>query len=89
MKKIYKYSLGKPFHGCSEVFSMPRGAKLLDAQMQRGELCLWAEVDLLKPDEKRTFAVAGTGLTLPVGSTTYVATTQDGDYVWHLYEVTK
>lgn len=66
---------------------MPEGAHVLTAQMQGGDLVLWAIVQPDKPMEHRKFEVFGTGepMELPAESP-YVATVQDGPLVWHVFE---
>ena len=73
------------FPVCSEV-RMPKGAKLLTLQVQHGMPHLWAEVDPSAEEEKRRFAVVGTGSTLPEPRT-YVGTYQNSPFIWHVYEV--
>jgi hypothetical protein len=94
MKKIYKYILPQDQWDEGVSVTMPRGAQLLDAQIQpHSGLCLWALVDLTQPDDVRTFRVFGTGQPLPTWFTGrgYVATFQmeKGYLVFHLFEVTK
>lgn len=82
MKCIYKYEAGK---GSIEV---PNGWKPLTAQVQRGVMCLWAEVDTANALVNKRVVVCGTGPGNGFHRTaglTYVGTTQDGDYVWHVY----
>ena len=65
--------------------SMPSGARVLTAQIQRGTLCVWALVDPSHSVESVTFSVVGTGHEFnPVGKT-YVGTVQDGPLVWHVW----
>ena len=70
---------------------MPVGAKVLTAQMQGGVVTLWADVDPDAQQEERHFRVFGTGWNMPreMGySDVYIGTVQDGDFVWHVYELT-
>lgn len=60
MKQVFKYFL--PLGGeCT--LQLPRGAQVLSAKEQNGQLCLWALVD---PSETimydRFFSVLGTGI---------------------------
>lgn len=87
-RTIWKFNL--PIADRSMV-KMPAAAKVLTAQMQRGDLCLWVDCEPSEPSEIRHFAVYGTGNPLPndIGySDTYIATAQDGALVWHVYELT-
>lgn len=78
MKTVYKYRTG--------VIQIPKGAHILKAGMQNGEVFIWAEVDSSQPTEERSFCVCGTGHLIPKKSC-YIDTVFDGDFVWHVYEV--
>ncbi len=67
-------------------FEMPYGAKVIDAQIQGADICLWAICDPEEQKQTRRFAIVGTGHRLPSFST-HVATVQDGQFVWHIFEV--
>ena len=67
--------------------SMPVGAGVIAAQMQHRALCLWAEVDPEKPMERRPFMVIGTGHTPVPEYGVYIGTVQDGNFVWHVYDL--
>lgn len=88
---IFKYTVAlQRADGRVEV-SMPRDAQLLDVQVQRETLCLWARV---APDAEmvpRTFAVFGTGHAIDSDafkSLAYVGTAQlhGGALVLHVFE---
>lgn len=79
MKKVYKYEISK------EAMELPKGAQVLSFQDQRGTLCLWASVDPEAPIQTRQFHVVGTGHNVDP-KWTYVGTTQQGPFVWHLFE---
>lgn len=53
-------------------------------------LTLWASVPIdrgIHPDSvERDLSIIGTGNDLPSGQQTYVATAQQGPYVWHLFD---
>ena len=86
MLTIFKYSLHP---GRGQNFRLPEGAKPLTAQMQSGELCIWVQFEDARPlDELHTFDVYGTGHILRDDPGTYIATVQDGPFVWHIYERT-
>lgn len=90
MITVFKYPL-EPID--SQILDLPVGAKILTAQLQYGQLCLWCEIDTTQPVFPRIFRIYGTGhaIILPdVGSgLKYIATAQDlnGVLVWHVYEV--
>lgn len=74
-----------------QTLMMPKGAKLLDAQMQGGQLCLWALCNQDAPTEPRYLAVYGTGNPMPDDPGEYLATFQmsGGALVFHVFELTK
>ena len=85
MRAVWKFPLAL----ADEVeLDIPRGAEMLDFQMQGRTLCIWALVDPEAPKELRTFRVAGTGHPLPDEGLRYIGTTQQlgGALVWHLFE---
>jgi hypothetical protein len=80
-RRIYKYDL--PMIG-THVIAMPRGAKILSVQDQSGAMRVWAKVDPKAPMENRRFVIVGTGHLVPA-ALTYLATVQQGQYVWHVF----
>jgi len=88
MRTIWKYTL---VLGGSAKFRMPKGAKVLCAQEQFQQFCIWAVVDTSQPGEEREFILLGTGnpIMVPDANLKYVDTmqTQDGHFVGHLFEV--
>lgn len=85
--RIWKYVVKIERH---QTVVMPKGSVLLDMQDQDGELAVWAAVPIergLHPDNvERSLSVVGTGSDLPSGEQAYVATAQQGPYVWHLFD---
>jgi len=72
-----------------QTVPMPVGAKILCAQIQQGELCLWAEVDTRCGNLAREIWIFGTGHPIRNAfSLRYIGTVQqfDGGLVWHVYE---
>ena len=67
---------------------MPKGARLLDVQMQGGVPRLWALVGEHTQNEQRHFAMYGTGHPVPEEPGDYVASFQidDGALVFHVFE---
>ena len=66
---------------------MARGTKVLTAQMKNGEPFLWALVDPDAPTVARHFVIVGTGTPFNHPDyKEYVATFQDGPFVWHVFE---
>ena len=69
---------------------MPKDAKILSVQVQRGIPCVWAMVNPDAPVETRAFLTIGTGAKMPIGTKlTYISTYQyerDGVLVFHIFE---
>ncbi len=85
MKTIWKYAL-KPGEF---TLNLPRGARILTAEMQGQHPQLWALVDPSTPVDERRFLIAGTGHDVPDDpALAYVATFQieNGRLVFHLFE---
>lgn len=88
MTAIYKYRLEITE---TQVVSMPKGAQILTAQMQDGYLCLWALVNTDKKSAMRSIVICGTGNPIPSGEDftqthRYIATVQEQEFVWHVFE---
>ena len=88
MRKIYKYQI--PGTDYDEI-SMPKGAKILAFQVQRGVRCIWALVDPEQPFEPRKFRFAGTNHEIEESeeSLIYIGTCQmaQGAEIGHLFEI--
>lgn len=83
MKTVHKYPLKLQ---AEQSVAIPRGGKILSAQLQGDTICVWVEVD--DTTEKRqhvTFIVVGTGCEVPTYANHHIATVQMGPMVWHLY----
>ncbi|MGH9522211.1 MAG: DUF7352 domain-containing protein [Terriglobales bacterium] len=67
---------------------MPRGAELLNVQVQHGIPVMWAVVVPGRQVEKRTFRIVGTGHILAQSDAEfdYLGTFQLGDFVGHVFE---
>jgi hypothetical protein len=84
-RRIFKYDLAVTG---TQMIMMPRHAKVLSVQDQNGRLCVWAKVDPHAPaDVRRRFVIVGTGHNLPIemDSLTYLASVQQGAFVWHVF----
>lgn len=73
-----------------QIVEMPRGAKILTAQLQKGFLQLWALCDETAPKERRRISIYGTGNEVDEKPGRYISTFQvaDGDLVFHVFEDT-
>lgn len=93
MKIIYKYPFKVFDVNARFAIEMPEKAQILSIQMQNGKPYLWALVNTDNPLneslEDRTFVVCGTGQQIygDTSSYKYLSTIQDGNYVWHIFEV--
>ncbi len=92
---IYKYEIAliNPRAATAQDFglvSMPKGARVIHAQDQRGSIYLWAIVDLEeKTTENKRFLVVGTGQPFDKSDLIHmrhIATFLSGIFVWHVFE---
>lgn len=84
-KTIWKFPLDVT---STQVVPMPVGARVLCAQLQQGQLCLWAVVDPEAERRSRVVQVAGIGHRLPdavCDGFDYVGTAQARPFVWHVF----
>ena len=84
--KVYKTTLKVTDR---QVVMVPRGAKFLTAQIQRGEPQLWFLCDEKEPITNRIIAIYGTGHPLPEDPGEYISTFQElgGDLIWHVFAI--
>jgi hypothetical protein len=82
---IFKYDLDLTDR---QEIKMPRTARILTSQVQRGAMVLWAEVDADAPREIRVIWIVGTGNPMPPAGAivNYISSVQLGDFLWHVYE---
>lgn len=80
---IWKYPLNAP-----EVeIQIPRCAVILTARLQRGEMCLWVQVNPDAPKHRHTFRCINTGDDFDTTGLRYIATDEtENGIVWHVYE---
>ena len=83
---IWKFDIGESFDSWME---MPKGAKILSVQIQKGRLCLWA---IVNPDAERVprhIVVVGTGHELGFCNGAFINTIQmaGGDLIWHIFDL--
>ena len=72
-----------------QVIHMPKGARILCVQLQRGVPHLWAVVDEKKPMQPRRIRTIGTGHSFESNSNlAYIGTYQldGGNLVFHVFE---
>jgi hypothetical protein len=84
MKRIYKYNLAIIDQ---QAIMMPPSAEIISAQMQAGELKIWAIVDPSAVESLRHFEVFGTGHPIQNnGPRKFLGTVQMGGLVFHVFE---
>ena len=83
MNTIYKY----PIEITDEqTVSMPIGARVLSAQMQGTQLCIWALVEVGNVNCNRRVRIFGTGNTVKLdGNWKFVDSVQERIFVWHVF----
>lgn len=83
-KTIWKYPL--EIRDMQHI-EIPRTAKILCAKVQRGRICVWAQVNRASKEREFTFYVVGTGNHLPFENASYLDTVfmAGGELVWHIY----
>lgn len=72
-----------------QIISIPRGAELLDVQVQGNIPYLWFLCDPEASQVGRIIALYGTGHPLPTDAPTwvYIATFQTPPFVWHAFDL--
>lgn len=85
MNAIWKYPLGI---ADVQTVKMPAHAKILCAQMQGGDICLWAVVNPEAELTPRNIEVFETGNQMDDGGREYIGTVQSPSFarVWHVFE---
>ena len=85
MERIYKYKLKNEW---DQNIEMLKGSKILTAQLQGDEICIWAMVDENNSNvnEKRNIVIIPTGTQIKYGDLKYIATVQQTVFVWHIFE---
>lgn len=82
MKTIFKVRLR--IVGVQQI-KLPQEFTVLSLQMQRGEVMLWAIIDLYCPAIPHTVFCVGTGQQIPEEAGQHIGTVQDGEFVWHFF----
>ena len=87
--KIFKYQLETTD---LQQIEMPEGATILCIQTQNNVPCIWAMVNPINQNIKRSFEIFGTGHSIPnSGERKYIGTYQlsSGLLVFHCFELIK
>ena len=90
MKVIHKFPMLNLQHNAVLEVEMPKGAKVLDIQVQNETAMIWAIVNPKHSTRKRVFHVFGTGFEMEDYEKKhydYIKTVQNGPLVWHIFEV--
>jgi len=83
VKTIWKFPIAVTD---KQWLSMPANAQILTVQLARGGLALWAIVDPEVEVAKRCVVIRGTGQPIEGTAGTYIASVQDGSFVWHIFD---
>jgi len=78
---IHKYRIK---FDTSDYVEMPKGAQILDVQIQYETFCVWAIVDPEQEMVQRKISIIGTGQKVNGGK--YIATIQNSIFVWHIFD---
>ncbi len=70
----------------TQVIQLPDGATILSAENQRGQLCLWAQLNPQMTPISKRIAIIGTGHPMPSGLQRFIGTVLMTPYVWHVFE---
>lgn len=81
MKRVFKYPL--EMRDGPQDFSVPKFAEVVLVDEQRGQICVWMEIDDHNPPEVRKFAVYGTGRKV---KGRHCGSVVMEPFVWHVYE---
>ena len=82
---IYKYHFKL---GDTVEIEMPLASQILSVQIQNGMYCLWALIDQeITTVVKRKLAIRGTGNPIKGSLGRYIATIQNGLFVWHVFDL--
>ena len=88
MKHIWKFNLKAALGEPDPVYHhMPKNGRIIHVHTQDDVPCIWVEFDEGDEFVDRGFCIAGTGWVTSSNTTTYVGTTHQGPFVWHIYEV--
>lgn len=83
------WKFGPFYPGFYGSHPMPKGAEILHAAEQHGDIQVWALVDAGAPVKARRFCVVGTGQSLPVGDEWHhidSVLVNGGFLVWHVFD---
>lgn len=84
MRTIYKYHIEiRNF----QILKVPQDRKILSVQVQKDEVCIWAEVDTQSPMSDLKVYVFGTGHPIQQKDLNYIGSVQllGGDLVFHVF----
>lgn len=86
MKTIYKYELKKE---STQLIDIPSNSQVLSIEKQNGAIYMWALVETEMKAIQMRIDMFGTGERINVNTSNYdyLATVQDGDFVWHFLMV--
>ena len=86
MKRIYKFTLGRPNNEPVRL-AVPKSFDIFKADLQDGLATVWGSVQSDKSDDQevRIFWMVGTGRDIP-DNVKHLGTFFDGYFAWHVFE---
>lgn len=86
METIWKFPLEV---ADTQYIEVPRGARFLSVNTQRGTPCIWAQVDTDKPQDSVLVVIHGTGHNVKKPDMKFVGTfmLHDGAFVGHVFVI--
>ena len=82
MKTIHKQLLELE---AEQSFNAAQGISALSIQRQNLQFSLWYQTDTELPAAQYNVHIVGTGCEIPPGNLEYIASVQNGLFVWHFY----
>jgi len=83
-RAIWKYEF--EITAIVQAYDVPKGSMPVHVEMQGRHLCMWMDVNTAADKDERSFVIIGTGHPVP-DDAAYIGTAQQGEFVWHLFEV--
>ncbi len=82
MKTIHKFTLK---HVAKQTVDLPHFSRVLSVQAQGADICMWVELVPSEDKYPQEVFIVGTGHKVPNEVNSYLGTTQQNGFVWHIY----
>jgi hypothetical protein len=90
MRTVHKFPIQPAGDAAYFEAEVPADAKPVLVAGQMGKSFIWFELDTTAPKVRRLMCIVPTGGSIPVGATHVQSfLTNNGAYVWHVYEIAK